>query len=73
MGDYASGEAKFRYDGYCKALQKYGIAVDPSRVIPSPFTPLEAQQACCASSGVKGEGMTRDGSTAMPYFCSALQ
>lgn len=45
MGDYASGEAKFRYDGYCKALQKYGIAVDPSRVIPSPFTPLEAQQA----------------------------
>jgi DNA-binding LacI/PurR family transcriptional regulator len=45
MGDYQSGEAEFRYKGYCQALTKHGIALDPSIVIPSPFTPLEAQQA----------------------------
>lgn len=45
MGDYHSGEAKFRYDGYCRALQQQGLPLNPALVIPSPFTPLEAQQA----------------------------
>lgn len=45
MGDYHSGEVKFRYEGYCRALEEHGIPLDRSRVISSPFTPLEAQQA----------------------------
>ena len=45
LGDFNSGEAKFRFDGYCQALQKNGIAVHPELFIQSPYTPLEAQQA----------------------------
>jgi DNA-binding LacI/PurR family transcriptional regulator len=45
MGDFSSGEAKFRFEGYCQALEKNGMALDPQLLIPSPFTPLEAQQA----------------------------
>ena len=58
MGDYDSGEAKFRYEGYCRALAQYGLKLDPALVIPSPFTPLEAQQAmhrfCDQKVGIDG-------------------
>ena len=45
MGDFQSGEAKFRYEGYCRALAQHGTKPNPALRIASPFTPLEAQQA----------------------------
>jgi DNA-binding LacI/PurR family transcriptional regulator len=45
LGDFNSGEAKFRFDGYCQALQKNNMAlnVNAELCIQSPYTPLEAQ------------------------------
>jgi DNA-binding LacI/PurR family transcriptional regulator len=45
IGDFTSGEAKLRFDGYCKALQSHGIPVVSDLFIQSPYTPLEAQEA----------------------------
>jgi DNA-binding LacI/PurR family transcriptional regulator len=45
LGDFHSGEAKLRFDGYCQALKKNNIALRPELCIRSPYTPLEAQQA----------------------------
>ncbi len=45
LGDFNSGEAKFRFEGYCEALRNSGLPVRPELFIQSPYTPLEAQQA----------------------------
>lgn len=45
IGDFTSGEAKLRFDGYCQALKNHGIEVQPELFIQSPYTPLEAQEA----------------------------
>jgi DNA-binding LacI/PurR family transcriptional regulator len=59
LGDFRSGEAKFRFDGYCHALQKNAIAVQPDFCIQSPYTPLEAQQAMHAfcDKGIQIDGL----------------
>jgi DNA-binding LacI/PurR family transcriptional regulator len=45
IGDFTSGEAKLRFDGYCQALTQHGIQLQPELFIQSPYTPLEAQEA----------------------------
>lgn len=45
IGDFTSGEAKLRFDGYCQALKNNGLEVRPELFIQSPYTPLEAQEA----------------------------
>jgi len=45
LGDFDSGEAKFRFEGYCKALLEHHIPLKAQLFIKSPYTPSEAQQA----------------------------
>ena len=45
IGDYNSGEAKLRFEGYCQALKNHGLQVNPDLFIQSPYTPVEAQAA----------------------------
>jgi len=45
IGDYNSGEAKLRFEGYCQALKNHGLQVNPDLSIQSPYTPVEAQAA----------------------------
>ncbi|MCX7264619.1 MAG: LacI family DNA-binding transcriptional regulator [Burkholderiales bacterium] len=45
MGDHHTTEVHLRYQGYLDAHRRRGLMPDPSLYIPSPFTPLEAQQA----------------------------
>jgi DNA-binding LacI/PurR family transcriptional regulator len=59
LGDFKSGEAKFRFDGYCQALQTNSLALRPELYIQSPYTPLEAQQAMHAfcDKGIQIDGL----------------
>jgi DNA-binding LacI/PurR family transcriptional regulator len=45
IGDFSSGEAKLRFEGYCQALQSHGLELNADLFIQSPYTPLEAQEA----------------------------
>jgi DNA-binding LacI/PurR family transcriptional regulator len=45
IGDFRSGEAKLRFEGYCQALQSHGLEVNADMFILSPYTPLESQEA----------------------------
>jgi DNA-binding LacI/PurR family transcriptional regulator len=45
IGDFSSGEAKLRFEGYCQALKNHGLPLTSDLFIQSPYTPLEAQEA----------------------------
>jgi DNA-binding LacI/PurR family transcriptional regulator len=39
LGDFDSGEAKFRFEGYCKALAEHHIPLKAQLFIKSPYAP----------------------------------
>jgi DNA-binding LacI/PurR family transcriptional regulator len=48
LGAVDAPEAALRFEGYKKGLTEAGIALDPSLVVSTPYTPEEAQEAVAA-------------------------